>query len=213
MVSERERAIENLIIPLSGAGTEIAIPEPRRRWYSAGIHPWYTSEEQGKAQLMLLETIVADASIKMVGECGLDRIKGPELSAQMRLFELQLGIAEKIRKPVLIHCVKCYNELFEVTSRVKPSIPLILHGFNSKLEVGRQLINKGFYLSLGAAILKAGSNAANVLKLVPLNQLFLENDDSNIPVETIYQRAAALKNLSVNMLEEAIFANYSNLGV
>lgn len=204
-----EQIIFNLIIPESEEALE-NFPEeiPSNTWLSAGIHPWYISEFNQKLQLEKLRQLTHYKDIKFIGECGLDRLKGSSLPLQEEIFIKQIRIAEEVKKPMIIHCVKCFNELISIKKIVRPKVPMVIHGFNNNLEIAKSLLERGFYFSLGAAILNVESNAAKVLQQIPLEKLFLETDDKVISIQKIYEQASFLLNIPLNTLEDAIFANY-----
>lgn len=206
------RVITNIIMPCKGQEEEVLLADYSGKWVSAGIHPWYIDELNYSLQFHAMVEFAGKEAVKMIGECGLDRLRGPSLDLQQRVFEDQIHLAEKLKKPVIIHCVKCFSELLMVKKKLNPTVPLVVHGFNNKAEVAGELIRHNFYLSFGAALLLEGSNAQKVLSLIPENRIFLETDDRDISVERIYEKAALLKNVSVNQLKEIIFANYQSLG-
>ena len=206
-----EQIIFNEIIPNSEGGLENFTLQNSDNWLSAGIHPWYIHENFSNIQLKKLEAIATEPNIKFIGECGLDRLKGAPLPLQEEIFIKQIRIAEEVKKPVIIHCVRCYNELISIKKIVRPRVPFIVHGFNTKIEISRQLLDKGFYLSLGGALLQEESNALKVLQEIPLERLFLETDDKDISIVDIYQKAAEVRGLSVEVLEKILFDNYLGL--
>lgn len=206
-----EQIIFNEIIPDSEEGLENFSLQNIDNWLSAGIHPWYINEKLYNLQLKKLEGIAQNPVIKFIGECGLDRLKGAPLPLQEEIFIKQIRMAEEVKKPVIIHCVRCYNELISIKKIVRPRVPFIVHGFNTKIEIARQLLDKGFYLSLGGALLKEESNTLKVLNEIPLEKLFLETDDKDISIIDIYQKAAEIKSLSIEELEKIVFDNYLGL--
>lgn len=206
-----EQIIFNQIIPDSEEGLENLELQNTPSWLSAGIHPWYINEKLYNLQLKKLAAIAKEPAIKFIGECGLDRLKGAPLPLQEEIFIKQIRIAEDLKKPVIIHCVRCYNELISIKKIVRPRVPFIVHGFNTKIEIARQLLDKGFYLSLGGALLQKDSNALKVLQEIPLEKLFLETDDKDISIIDIYQKAAEIKSLSIEELEKIVFDNYLGL--
>lgn len=206
-----EQIIFNEIIPDSEEGLENFSLQNIDNWLSAGIHPWYINEKLYNLQLKKLEGIAQNPVIKFIGECGLDRLKGAPLPLQEEIFIKQIRMAEDVKKPVIIHCVRCYNELISIKKIVRPRVPFIVHGFNTKIEIARQLLDKGFYLSLGGALLKEESNTLKVLNEIPLERLFLETDDKDISIIDIYQKAAEIKSLSIEELEKIVFDNYLGL--
>ncbi|RFS16811.1 hydrolase TatD [Emticicia sp. C21] len=208
-----EQIIFNEIIPDSEEGLENFEIQNTESWLSAGIHPWYINEKLYNLQLKKLAGIAKDPAIKFIGECGLDRLKGAPLPLQEEIFIKQIRIAEDLKKPVIIHCVRCYNELISIKKIVRPRVPFVVHGFNTKIEIARQLLDKGFYLSLGGALLNEESNALKVLQEIPLERLFLETDDKDISIIDIYQKAVEVKDLSMEELEKVVFDNYLGLNV
>lgn len=206
-----EQIIFNEIIPDSEQALEDFGLQNVDNWLSAGIHPWYINEKLNNLQLKKLASVAKDSNIKFIGECGLDRLKGVPLPLQEEIFIKQIRIAEDVKKPVIIHCVKCYNELLSIKKIVRPRIPMIVHGFNAKIEIARQLFDKGFYLSLGGALLHEESNALKVLQEIPIEKLFLETDDKDISIIDIYQKTAEVRGLTMAELEKVVFDNYLGL--
>jgi TatD DNase family protein len=206
-----EQIIFNEIIPDSEEALADFSTQNTDNWLSAGIHPWYINEKLYNLQLKKLASLAQDPAIKFIGECGFDRLKGAPLPLQEEIFIKQIRIAEELKKPVIIHCVRCYNELISIKKIVRPRVPFIVHGFNTKIEIARQLLEKGFYLSLGGALLNEESNALKILYEMPLERLFLETDDKDISIIDIYQKAAAVRNLTMGELEKIVFDNYLGL--
>ena len=177
-------------------------------WISVGIHPWYADADNWEGQLRTVERLATDEQVVAIGECGLDRLIELPLEKQLMILEAQVRLAERVQKPVIIHCVRAFNELLQWKKRRKPSVPLIIHGFNNKPEIARQLITHDFYFSLGTALLQSASNAKKVLKMIPVAKLFLENDDSDISIEMVYEVAAIQLEMPVSALKNQIWTNF-----
>lgn len=64
---------------------------------------------------------------------------GPSLSylyeTQEEILDVQVGLAEELRKPLIIHCVKAYSELIAVKKRTGSSVPWIIHGYNNNEQI------------------------------------------------------------------------------
>lgn len=175
-------------------------------YFSTGIHPWDAARD---ISIRELESLVQHANCLAIGECGLDKLKGPGISIQENIFTEQLRLALKYQKPVLIHCVKAFDELREICRPYMAKIPLIVHGFNKSEQLALQLIHQGFYLSLGEPVLnKNGFN----FKTLPLDAIFFETDtNNNISIREVYQRASTLFNVRENELKEKIYSNFTAL--
>ena len=184
---------------------------PTDIWLSVGIHPWYISEINQKTQLNKLRQVAHYQNIKFIGECGLDRTKGSPLPLQEEIFIKQIRIAEEVNKPMIIHCVKCFNELISIKKIVRPKVPMVIHGFNNNFEIAKSLLERGFYFSFGAALMNEESYAVKVLTQIPLEKIFFETDDKTISIKKIYEHASFLLNIPKNTLEDVIFANYLSL--
>ncbi|SEK69641.1 TatD DNase family protein [Parapedobacter koreensis] len=183
---------------------------PVDKWISLGLHPWYLTAGNIASQLAFLEAHIGDENVRLIGECGFDRLRGPAMPVQRAAFERQVDLALAHRKPLIIHCVRAFDELQPVGKRYAHKIPMIVHGFNKSSELGEQLIRQGFFLSFGAAILDEASGAAKTLRQV--NQpFFLETDDSGQGIEAIYEQAAFLRKVTVDELKDAIFAAWQQI--
>lgn len=182
---------------------------PAGQEISVGLHPWFATMAHLEADYCRFVEMAKETKIKLIGECGLDRLKGEKLENQLIILRKQLNLANGLDKPVILHCVRCFDELMALKKEMKISVPLIVHGFNKKEELGRQLLDKGFYLSFGPAILNADSGAAAMLKHTEV--FFLETDDGDRNIEEIYQAAANLKNCTVETLKALIFASWEKI--
>ena len=132
-----------------------------------------------------------------------------DLELQKKIFISQLDLAVKFQKPVIVHCVKAYDELIEICSDYHSKIPLVIHGFNKSLQLAKQLIDKGFYISLNYSIFKKEGIDFCVL---PLEKLFLETDNSDsILIDEVYQKAAACFQIQEEDLKEKIYSNFTTL--
>lgn len=191
--------------------SDIFLAMPKTKPISVGLHPWYATLEKLALQMKYMNVLAKQPNVKLIGECGLDRIQGENLENQIIILENQISLAEKLKKPLILHCVKCFSELIEVKDRLKVKVPMIVHGFNKNEKLGKQLLNKGFFLSFGVAILKENSGAAKLVQ--QCDNFFLETDDSEILIEEIYSAAANLKNCSVDGLKALIFANWKKLNL
>lgn len=203
---ESENSIYNLMIHDAETVNNV-----RHQWVSVGVHPWYGSDKDWQKQVEVVGEISRLPWVLAIGECGLDRLIEMHLDTQMKIFEAQVALAEQVQKPVIIHCVRAFNELLGWKKKTKLTIPLIVHGFNSNPQIAAQLVQHGFYISLGGALLKSGSNAQKALTNIPLHRLFLENDDKDISIFSLYEAAAQRLEISISALEAQIWRNFATV--
>ncbi len=111
----------------------------------AGIHPW-------QAETRRIEEIVPRfGEVDLIGEIGLDYAGTVGREAQLRIFREQLDWAERLGKPVVLHCVKAFEavmrELAPHTLRA-----VIFHGFIGSSQQAAEAVKKGYYLLRGADV-------------------------------------------------------------
>jgi TatD DNase family protein len=183
-----------------------------RNFFSVGLHPWKikTPEENNQDLLMMEEALELDHVI-FVGECGLDKLALTDFEEQKRVFQAQAFMAEEFRTPLIIHCVKAWNEIMELLNKNKPTVPWIFHGYNGNAEISRQLSRKKALFSFGELLFRENSKAIESLRLLPLHKLFFETDDFESPVSEIFNRAAELKNVSAENLKKIVWQNFNRI--
>lgn len=178
------------------------------KYFSIGVHPWRIDENRLESDLKILESKLNDQNCLAVGECGLDKRIDTSLELQAEVFEIQLALAEKYKKPVVIHCVAAYQETIDIKKKMNISVPMIIHGFSKNAQVARQLLDSGFYLSFGKRLLR-DPNLENVFKSVPDDKFFLETDTARESIEQVYERAAQCKKSSVDEIRDKVNANFA----
>jgi TatD DNase family protein len=176
-------------------------------YYSIGIHPWYVSEKSAEKELNKVEKYIQNKNVIALGEIGLDRLY-PDFEFQKEIFIKQLCIAQKYSKPVIIHCVKAVPDVLSILKKENVSVPVIFHGFNAGLQIAQQNLAKGYYLSFGKDLFFKKSNAAQVLSQIPLQNIFLETDDSEYLISEIYFRAAELVEWEIEKLRDLMIDNF-----
>lgn len=188
---------------------------PSGQFFSVGIHPWDVDVENLEAQLQQVDQLASHPQVALLGECGLDKLRGPSLPLQERAFTAQLKLANRHHKPVIIHCVKAFDELIRIRKETRPSVPMIIHGYRSSPELARQLTRQGFLLSFGTALWNPQSQGATTIQQLLDEEIpfFLETDDSDIPIEEIYARTAYLLKIRVDQLKDLIFASWKEIGL
>jgi TatD DNase family protein len=175
--------------------------------YTFGIHPWFLNEENHIPLLLSVEKTVCLPEVIAVGEAGFDRLKGPSVALQREVFEQQVIISEKIKKPVIIHCVRAWEELLAAKKKLKPRMPWLIHGFRGNTELAVQLLSKGMYLSFWFEFVLR-PESGNLLSSLPGDRIFLETDGADVDIRTIYNKVAADRGQSVDDLKSDILNNY-----
>ncbi|KFZ36980.1 hypothetical protein HR45_13110 [Shewanella mangrovi] len=234
--SMRSQGIGNVILP----GVEpaqwprmLTIAQQFGWRYALGIHPWYlpTSDVEALEQLeQLLQQYHADKALVAVGECGLDKLRAKRMAEQgdakhwqrqRRLFEQQLGLAEKFSLPLIVHAVQCHGEMLPLLQRAQHRQGGVIHGFSGSFEVALQYWQLGFRLGIGGLLLNpAAKKLRAAAAKLPVAALLVETDSPDMtPINAPFSRntpltllavvaeLAHLRNLSVVQLSEQLEAN------
>lgn len=176
-------------------------------FFSVGFHPYNIGKAEEEETLNKVRLATENPRVLAIGEIGLDKSIDAPLDVQMRLFEEQVKIAEYTDLPVILHVVKAFNEMIEFAQAHKPSVPMIIHGYNGSREMAAELVKNGFYLSFGQAITAEHSKVVEALLEVPLDRLFLETDEGDLDIREIYSTAAEVKGVSVDQVREQVYEN------
>jgi TatD DNase family protein len=177
---------------------------------SVGAHPWFIEKDNLLTTLEDVAISATGSNVVAIGEAGLDKVKGAEMPTQITAFEKQAIIANNLLKPLIVHCVKAWDELLAVHRNINPRVPWIIHGFMGSKELAGQIIDKGMFISLWYSFALA-ERSASLIKWMPQDRLFLETDSSDANIKDIYAKVAGNLNISVDSLKSTIVGNYDEL--
>jgi len=184
-------------------------PLPGYPFVSVGIHPWHVRQwEPEKENDFIRKARQALA----IGEAGLDKAPRHKetYSLQKEIFKFQIHVANRLQKPMIIHCVRCYDDL--LSYRKIARTPWIIHGFNKSPDLARQLIRQpDIFLSFGHAVLRPGSNAARSLAALDWEHIVLETDEAPVSINEIYLAAAKIKDTSVAEIRRKMAERFENI--
>lgn len=182
---------------------EVAKELHQRHSFSCGIHPWYS--EDSDTQMTYLTEIASNPRIVAIGETGLDKLKGPSFDVQIPVFKEHIKLSETLKKPIIIHCVKAWEELLKVKKETKPTQPWIIHGYRGKPELTKRLITEGFKFSVGENI------NIESMQLIPIDSLFCETDEGDMTIREVYMQTSQALNIDINEFADKIAKNVRNM--
>lgn len=170
---------------------------PEHGLCSVGIHPW----DAATADIGVLDRAVGHDGVIAIGETGLDRVCGVLWQAQERMFTQHIQRSEQHGLPLIIHCVRAFDDVLRMRALYRATMPWIFHGFNKSGDVIDRLVDAGMYVSFGGALLRDGSPAASSIRRVPMHRILLETDvDADLRIADVYAAAASLLNVSIQDL-------------
>lgn len=159
---------------------------------SVGVHP-HDAENLNEEALGKLEEMIVNEKVRAVGEIGLDffRNLSPRV-IQIKAFEKQLDLAQKYKKPIIIHCREAYADLLNILKNRKTiGWSGVIHCFLGSWQIAEELLNMGFFLGFTGAItyqkkkfiadslgmdFNIEPEIFKVIKNTPLNKILIETD-------------------------------------
>jgi TatD DNase family protein len=146
-----------------------------------GLHP-YLARDHADSDIPQLQHWLDNNDCVAIGECGLDYRKGQaEKDLQLKFFIAQLDIAQTSGKPVVIHSVRATADVINAIKN-HPRVDGMIHSYSGSYEQAMQLIELGFFISLGGAITYENAKKIRATaRKIPLASLLLETDAPDQP--------------------------------
>lgn len=191
---------------------------------SCGVHPLHNEDVCTYDELL---SSVKQDDVVAVGETGLDYFYSAETQdIQKQSFIDHIKAANVVRKPLIIHTRNAHKDTIELLKKHRePSTVGVLHCFTESLEMAREAIEMGFYISISGIVTFASAHELQeTVKQIPLHRLLIETDSpwlapvphrgkENEPanVVDVAYFIAELRGISVTELAEATTANFYKL--
>lgn len=152
-------------------------------YYTIGVHPLSAAKEQ--ADIAEFAVFRGDASLKAIGEIGLDYFYSDETKAvQLTKFKQFLDLALQWNLPAVVHIrdkedsFTAYQDAYEL---LKPFAQaggsFSIHCFSANPEWAERFLALGAYLGVtGIVTFKRAENIREILKVIPMDRLLLETD-------------------------------------
>lgn len=176
-------------------------------YYSVGIHPWDIKDIDVEKTFDSVTQITQECKqIIAIGECGLDATIETPMNVQMSILEKHITLAESLKKPLILHCVRRTAEILLLHKNFSPKMPWIIHGFRGNCNVLKNVLNApNIYISIGEKF------NADAVRLIPNDRILLETDESDMDIDTICEKVAIVRNTSAQNLAQNISHNICNI--
>ncbi len=165
-----------------------------------GTHPYVAQSHPAPSRIEVTPQIEA------IGEVGLDFSREVDPAVQERLFCEQLHLAQDAGLPVVIHSVRSFERVMTILSDYSLRA-VIFHGFIGSPEQAQAALRRGYYLSFGDRTWRSPKSVRSLMQ-TPINRLFFETDESDTPIENIYERGFMIRSESIETLKLEIYNNY-----
>lgn len=177
--------------------------------FTVGIHPWYLNENNREQLLEYVSGFARNTKLIAFGEAGFDKLRGPSIELQKLTFTEQVKIAGENHKPLVIHCVRSWDELLSAHKDLNPVTPWLVHGFRGKKELALQLIKRGMFLSFWYDFVLR-PESAELLRFLPKERIFLETDGADVDIREIYRKVSDDLKINLDELKELIRKNFNS---
>jgi TatD DNase family protein len=198
---------DEVLASLAASGVELVVnvgtsPESSRAsvelasrypfvYAAVGIHPSETGGFNLDADIAELERLAAHPKCVAIGEIGFDYHytdenspdpdkTNPPRSVQRLAFEIQLKLAARLGKPVIIHDRDAHGDTMSVIKAAVAEFPAlrgVLHCYSGSLEMAQELIKLGWYCSFtGVITFKNAKKFPEIIAKLPPDRLMIETD-------------------------------------
>lgn len=146
--------------------------------HSFGIHPQDIFDD---SKYEFLCNLANNHEISAIGETGFDYYTEEyknNSEMQEKMFNLQIDLAKKFNLPIVIHCRKANEKLFEYSKKLKEIKAVLFHSFMGPFPEALSLLKKGIngYFSFGKQLKNNNKKAIDCLKNLPMETILFETD-------------------------------------
>lgn len=218
-------------VDLASSQSAIILAEQYEGLYaSVGLHPNDNLDE--KYDQATYEKLATHPKVVAIGEVGLDYYRTTDQGKrafQMERLLQQIELAQRIDKPLIIHCRDSLRPLLKETNahtdmlRVLPDYRGVIHSFTGTFEQATAYIEKGYMIGFNGIITFA-PEYDDLVRRLPLDRILLETDapfltpvphrgTRNEPAHVVYvaEKIAELRGISVAEVKQQTIANTLSL--
>lgn len=168
--------------------------DDRSNLFTVGIHPMDEQRYADPEGLLLWRIDELGERFLGIGECGWDRRSQRSMEEQTALVRHHIVLADQLCCPLILHVVGGWHLLLR-ERRAHPEGIWVVHGFRGKPELLHQLEEAHIGVSL---------HPQYRWEEVPKRPFFLESDESDLPLRTIYSRTASHLDLTEKALSDTM---------
>ncbi len=184
---------------LDGSDHALALAKahPDTLFATAGVHPHHAIDYDDATDARLRE-LALDASVRAVGETGLDynRNYSPQ-DVQLRVFERQLQIAVDMRKPLFLHQRDAHGDFIALLRRYRDKVPAaVVHCFTDGGDALRDYLALDCHIGITGWICdeRRGTHLRELVREIPANRLMIETDAPYLLPRTVRPQPAHRRN-------------------
>ena len=206
---------------------ELVSASHERLYVSYGLHPQSAGYINVKENADFLENLLQQHKLHAIGEAGFDCFNEEfraQAAIQEEMFNIQLALATQYNMPLVIHCRKANEKLFEYSKQLKKLPGVLFHSFMGMPNEAQSLIARGInaYFSFGKQVLNNNKKVIACVKELPDSVLLTETDapwqflkgekfTHPADIKKVFEAFCQIKNQSADLMQNSIKRNFLNL--
>jgi TatD DNase family protein len=141
---------------------------------AVGIHPWNV-ENINENTFKIIEDIIKENKIKILGEIGLDKKFKPEtFEKQKEIFEKFLNLAKEYDLNLNLHTPNASNEVFDLL--IKYDIKkAYFHWYSGDEKLLEEIIDKGYFIGINVATI-INEKYKRYIEIANIKNIITESD-------------------------------------
>lgn len=190
---------------------------------SVGVHPDEVENLTEKDSEYIYEKAKLP-KVVAIGEIGLDYFKeeeyGKHRDIQKKWFQIQLDIARKLNKPVIIHSRDACEDTLEIIKK-NTDIQYVMHCYSYSKETAMELMKMNCLFGIGGVVtFKNSKKLKEAVASIPLDKILLETDcpylapdpfrgtrNQSDLIKYVINEISKIKNIDPDVVEETCWNN------
>ena len=194
---------------------------------SYGLHPQSAGHIDIKTNADFLEQLLKKNKLHAIGEAGFDYFNQDfreQAATQEEMFNIQLDLALKYNLPLVIHCRKANEKLFEYSKQLKKLPAVLFHSFMGTPIEAKSLLNRGIngFFSFGKQVMNNNKKVIACVRDLPADVLLTETDapwqflkgeshTNPLEIKKIFEAFCQIRNEAPEILAQQLKQNFLTL--
>lgn len=185
----KNQGIELVINPgadVASSVKAVSLANKYENIYAAvGVHP-HDAKDMDDTTLQLLSSLANNEKVIAIGEIGLDyHYDNSPRDIQRKWFIEQIRLAKQLKLPIIIHEREASQDMYNILKQeADENLTGVLHCYSGSLEMAREYLKMGFYLSFaGPVTFKNSRVSKEVAQSIPLDRILVETDSPYLAPE------------------------------